>query len=252
MHSPFPPPLSFPPSPLPSHPPPPSPPDWFENGKRAMMEATQRKTKSTPEQLAKAKQKIHELSTSSDTKGIRFTGSALHWIYFETKFVRRGQLLLSLLQRIVVDPHCAALKQAVCEPWFHETKRPVQVMSIGGGPGTDASGLVWFARNHMPKHTHQSSPVECCLVDYEKSWKRYTASLNDLFQPHVSTSFAPGNVCEPLFHDDNRCATKICTRKRDWQREGREKGRRRGRGERERRRGRETDRQRGGCERRPG
>ncbi|EGD78832.1 hypothetical protein PTSG_01808 [Salpingoeca rosetta] len=177
--------------------------DWFEDGKRMLMAWTQRKAESTPEQVQRARTKIHELSTSSDTKGIRFTGSALHLVYFETKFVRRGTLLYTLFHTLINDPSCAALRQAVCEPWTQPSQHPLSVISCGGGPGTDASGLVWVCKTLLPQRRHVPA-ITCHLMDFEKSWKRYEATLNTLFKPQVEVSFVHGDVCTNLQADINR------------------------------------------------
>jgi hypothetical protein len=68
----------------------------------------------------------------------------------------------------------------------------LQVASFGGGPGTDASGLVWVKRKLL-KSTSIAS-INCQLLDYEKSWKRYTSILQSIFEPDVSISFSPCDV----------------------------------------------------------
>ncbi|EDQ87449.1 uncharacterized protein MONBRDRAFT_10012 [Monosiga brevicollis MX1] len=68
--------------------------EWFQSAKHTLVQGC---GAVTPEKAAQAKQKIKDLSTSSDTVGIRFTGAALHQVYFATKFDRRGCLLFQLL-----------------------------------------------------------------------------------------------------------------------------------------------------------
>jgi len=68
----------------------------------------------------------------------------------------------------------------------------VQVASFGGGPGTDAAGLVWFHKNHP------ELSFECVLYDNEASWKRYTKTLNRLFGDDVQCSFEKCDVTAPL------------------------------------------------------
>ena len=65
--------------------------------------------------------------------------------------------------------------------------------------GTDAAGLVWLQRACFPHTTFHIT-----LFDYEVTWKKYVATLNELFGERVCASFAPCNVTQPLEHDENR------------------------------------------------
>ena len=68
----------------------------------------------------------------------------------------------------------------------------IRVGSFGGGPGTDAAGLVWFQKEHP------ELSFEVQLFDYETSWKRYVKTLNTLFGRHVNVTFAPCDVSQKL------------------------------------------------------
>ena len=68
----------------------------------------------------------------------------------------------------------------------------IRVGSFGGGPGTDAAGLVWFQKEHP------ELSFEVQLFDYETSWKRYMKTLNTLFGHHVNVTFAPCDVSQKL------------------------------------------------------
>lgn len=71
--------------------------------------------------------------------------------------------------------------------------RLVRVASFGGGPGTDAAGLVWIQRDLFP-----ALRFECTLYDYEASWKRYLKTLGEVFGERVGLSFLPCDVTQPL------------------------------------------------------
>lgn len=177
---------------------------WFEQSIHTLLDRMRQKGKiATPEQMKKAHQMIHELSTCSDTKGIRFTGAALHQLYYETKFARRGKLLYSVLAAIITHPSCVSLRSSVWMPLVGFSTTPLRVMSVGGGPGTDASGLVWIAREHLGFLKFHPK-IMCYLMDNETSWKRHEAIINQLFAPHVQAVFTPGDVCQPISHDKNR------------------------------------------------
>lgn len=75
----------------------------------------------------------------------------------------------------------------------------IEVASFGGGPGTDAAGLVWIQKELFP-----GDSVYCSLYDYEKSWKRYLKTLSDFFLPAVELSFFPCDVTASLHAEMNR------------------------------------------------
>jgi hypothetical protein len=55
-------------------------------------------------ELQEATQRMKELSTSSDTQGIKFTGRALHYVYYMSKFAARGRLLFQLFALLQQAP----------------------------------------------------------------------------------------------------------------------------------------------------
>ena len=75
--------------------------------------------------------------------------------------------------------------------------RRLNIISIGGGPGTDAAGLIWFNRHFL------NGQIDCCLMDYEGSWKRYLTTLSSLFAPDVSLTFAHGDITTSLYNQAN-------------------------------------------------
>ncbi|RHY27681.1 hypothetical protein DYB32_006618 [Aphanomyces invadans] len=140
-----------------------------------------------------ARQRSSALSTSSDTVGVSFAGAAFQADYFASKFTKRGQLVYTILHD-VLSKNQVVLPQA----------DTISVASFGGGPGTDAAGIVWIQRDFFPL-----SSVHCILYDYETSWKRYAKTLDDLYGNAVSVSFAPCDVTHPLGTDPNRRVTDI-------------------------------------------
>lgn len=128
--------------------------------------------------LMEAQTRLATLSTSSDKVGVSFAGAVFQQRYFETKFERRGKLLFDVLNGLV--------KFLPAQDQFH-------VASFGGGPGTDASGLVWLQRRHYPE-----SIFHCMLYDREKTWKRYLKVLQSVFGEKVLLDFAPCDVTQSL------------------------------------------------------
>jgi NAD(P)H-hydrate repair Nnr-like enzyme with NAD(P)H-hydrate epimerase domain len=72
--------------------------------------------------------------------------------------------------------------QTLMQRAFRPGKEARRVISVGGGPGTDASGLVWAARHCFGAQT----TIECHLLDNEPSWRKHCKLLNTLFQPQVT------------------------------------------------------------------
>ncbi|RHY12538.1 hypothetical protein DYB25_002251 [Aphanomyces astaci] len=142
-----------------------------------------------------ARQRSSQLSTSSDTVGVSFAGAAFQADYFASKFTKRGQLVYTILHDVLSkSPHVLPPSETLA------------VASFGGGPGTDAAGIVWIQRELFP-----TSSVHCVLFDYETSWKRYVKTLDDLYGDAVSVSFAPCDVTHPLDTEPNRHVSEIET-----------------------------------------
>ena len=70
--------------------------------------------------------------------------------------------------------------------------------SFGGGPGTDAAGLVWAQRE-----LYRDDMLSTTLYDVEGSWKRYMKTLGELFGDGVPLAFQPCDVTKPLAHKAN-------------------------------------------------
>ena len=165
--------------------------DWLEQGRLRLMRNC---GDPSAAQLAKAQQKIKDLSTNADIDGISFSGRALHHLYYNTKFKRRGWLTYTVVK----------LAQQPTRPWqrtlhamlaslAYSPAQPgaLRVCSLGGGPGTDAASLSWI-NQHFWKHP-VDFPLEVCLLDSEGSWKRHLAVLQTLLAPH-QLSFTKGDV----------------------------------------------------------
>lgn len=164
---------------------------WFAQTTTALMERAQ-KGKGKAQHANKgaqkeARQRASDLSTSSSTVGVSFSGAVFQADYFKRLFQKRGELAWSVLRD---------LEPAL--PWATDAAH-VRVASFGGGPGTDSAGLVWLARWHYP---HTVFHVD--LFDYETTWKKYTHTLQEQFGPRVQLSFSPCNVTLALEEDENR------------------------------------------------
>ncbi|EKX33410.1 hypothetical protein GUITHDRAFT_147948 [Guillardia theta CCMP2712] len=89
--------------------------------------------------MMEAKQRLANLAHGQDTKGIKFSGEALHHLYYSTKFERRGLLLYSIVGNIlnpnssVVPDLRSALQKSLTKSM--SSKPLLRVASIGGGPG---------------------------------------------------------------------------------------------------------------------
>jgi hypothetical protein len=145
-------------------------------------------------QLAKAQQKIKDLSTSADIDGISFSGRALHHIYYNTKFKRRGWLTY-LVFKVAQQPKLPWQQtlRAMLASLAHQPGQSgaLRVCSLGGGPGTDAASLSWI-NQHFWRHP-LTAPLDVCLLDAEGSWKRHLTVLQTLLAPHT-LSFTKGDV----------------------------------------------------------
>lgn len=174
---------------------------------------------------AEAKTRSKQLSTTADTCGIRFSGGAFQAEYFESKFERRGRLLFEVLREVEAAEGCGPM--AYLSSVAPVTPRPprlfdnvvhagqLHVASFGGGPGTDAAGVIQFlhasgltaapgARKRAAAWSGggcglgggrpRAPPplaVSCTLFDYEKTWKRYIATLREHFSKLVLPAVAP-------------------------------------------------------------
>lgn len=169
-----------------------------------------------------AQQRSKALSTTSDSHGIAFRGAALHRLYYETKFVRRGLLLYQAISAVYHKAELRTAKDALTaamgypsQPTAAEvttaattesatpaskTTQQFHVCCIGGGPGTDAAGLV-----HANQHLFHLPPdaLQCHLLDNEGSWKRHMTTLSPLFAPDVALSFAAADVTVGMDHSHN-------------------------------------------------
>ncbi|MDP2434462.1 MAG: hypothetical protein Q8P67_01820 [archaeon] len=117
-----------------------------------------------------ARHRSAELSTSSSSRGVSFAGRSVQGHYFRSKFARRGVLLYQLLWM---------LRE---EPVFQSRPAALSVVSIGGGPGTDASGFVWLRKRLL-----RDTAIDVHLCDKESTWKYYLETLRGLFAGDVAS-----------------------------------------------------------------
>lgn len=137
-----------------------------------------------------AKARLKTLAMNGDRTGIRFSGKPLHHLYFDTKFVLRGSLLYQLLAHCIDDAGSPAAQ------W--KKKDELKVVSLGGGPGTDASGLYWVQKDLL-----KCGGVSCALLDYERTWKSYLQTLQSMFGEGFDLSFDHCDVTTSLSSDAN-------------------------------------------------
>ena len=98
-------------------------------------------------QKKEAQARSAALSTTADTTGVSFRGRAFQKLYFETKYARRGQLVHDVLARLLGDRSSADARTVRhllrAELTAKRSGKPqLTVCSVGGGPGTDAAGVV--------------------------------------------------------------------------------------------------------------
>jgi hypothetical protein len=170
---------------------------WFAHAVQSLVDHAQQKSlggakltsagckKMRQRQIGEVRNRLAALSTSSDTLGVSFAGAAFQEKYFATKFQRRG----TLLYEVLCDLSLTFLDSTM-----------INVASFGGGPGTDASGLVWWQQD-----MHPAIVFQCILYDREPTWKRYLQVLSRLFQSagRVALSFAPCDVTLCLGDEKN-------------------------------------------------
>ena len=85
----------------------------------------------------------------------------------------------------------------------HTAGSQLKVASIGGGPGTDASGLVW-ANSHFLNY-QGFADVQCTLFDKETSWGQYVPALQELM-PTIPLSFV---TCDVTMGLGDECNTQL-------------------------------------------
>lgn len=127
----------------------------------------------------------------------------------QSKFTRRGLLLFSLLEALMVrrELQTTWVRPALVEMLRQQPhSEPLHVVSVGGGPGTDASGLVFANRRLFGDHA-----VACHLLDFEATWRRYTKTLNELFAPSISVDFDRCDVTQSLARPGNAAAKKLAS-----------------------------------------
>jgi hypothetical protein len=149
--------------------------EWLERGRDALVAEAERQNARPLDQasLASAKQRLHDLSTSSDRVGVSFAGCALHAVYFQSKFVLRASLLYRFLR--------AAREQLPAVAAVLDSQ--LRVASLGGGPGTDVAGLCWVLRER------RAAPCDVVLYDCERSWRNYLRALQTLMAPKLALTF---------------------------------------------------------------
>ena len=186
---------------------------------------------------AEAKARSACLSTSSDKVGVKFSGGAFQADYYKTKFRKRGELCYDVLADIFLSQMSvlsgtgggkAAGNKAkvskgtnsnngtvVQEFLWDRDRHTVNVASFGGGPGTDVAGLAWLQRDFVSA----TASFDVILFDFEKTWKRYTKTLEECLgevvaagrsscsgdsSRTISLSFRHCDVTKSIEHKTNR------------------------------------------------
>ena len=133
--------------------------DSLDSGRDAMMaEVTvQNGGREPTAQAAKeAKQRLHDLATSADQRGVSFSGAALHREYFSSKYALRGELLHRSMD--------AALRQHPQLLPLLSQPGGLRVVSLGGGPACELAGLCSLLR---ARRERGRAPAQCTLFDLE-------------------------------------------------------------------------------------
>ena len=120
------------------------------------------------------------LSTTADTTGVSFRGRAFQQLYYETKYARRGQLVHDILERLMGDrssDRARATRRLLRAELTAKRsgKARLTVCSVGGGPGTDAAGVVAANANFLgflPAPAAAAvSTAESALADIAASYR---------------------------------------------------------------------------------
>jgi hypothetical protein len=150
----------------------PVPRDWFNESCAALVAAAneKKKTQTSEKELQEASLRSHALSTTSDSTGVSFRGRAFQSMYIKQRFTRRAELVFTVLQSILSSSKSGGewseaktiLNSELTAHGSH--KNELVVCSIGGGPGTDAAGIVaannaflGFAPTFVPTDTKPSN-----------------------------------------------------------------------------------------------
>jgi len=122
---------------------------WLEDGCAALVaRAASGRSEKSAAQRAKdsdeARARSAALSTKADTTGVQFRGREFQRLYLESKYVRRASLIYQLLGTVLEAPGPSAAKELFTAQLTAagSGKQRLEVCSVGGGPGTDAAGVV--------------------------------------------------------------------------------------------------------------
>ena len=122
---------------------------WLEDGCAALVaRAASGRSEKSAAQRAKdsdeARARSAALSTKADTTGVQFRGREFQRLYLESKYVRRASLIYQLLGTVLEASGPSAAKELFTAQLTAagSGKQRLEVCSVGGGPGTDAAGVV--------------------------------------------------------------------------------------------------------------
>ena len=122
---------------------------WLEDGCAALVaRAASGRSEKSAAQRAKdsdeARARSAALSTKADTTGVQFRGREFQRLYLESKYVRRASLIYQLLGTVLEAPGPSAAKELFTAQLTAagSGRHRLEVCSVGGGPGTDAAGVV--------------------------------------------------------------------------------------------------------------
>jgi hypothetical protein len=169
---------------------------WFDNAQQLLSSHARNLNDGKPFTEKQRQESISQmklLSTSFDNKGIKFSGLALQYTYYCTKFIKRGLLMYSVLDLMFTDARYKHLGQILIQK--RKSGSNLLVTSIGGGPGNDSSSLVLINKRYfysMPGFIH------CDLYDLEKSWKNYLPVLKQIMAPDVIPDFNQCDITKSL------------------------------------------------------
>jgi hypothetical protein len=174
---------------------------WLQDAQEVMVLAAGGNDSAEARQAAKARSK--ELATIADVTGVSFKGRAFQSNYLQEKLARRGLLLYQVFRAALTEAAWAevgaAFRRELCRDATAAAPRArLNVLSVGGGPGTDAAGLAW-ANEHFLRFNRDGARLNCALLDLEPQWKAYVQPLGKLMAPKgVDVSFHTCDVTAEL------------------------------------------------------
>ncbi|GIQ83199.1 hypothetical protein KIPB_004478 [Kipferlia bialata] len=205
--------------------------EFISECREGLLQAASKKAPAaTPSRRKEARERAALLSTSSDVHGVSFAGRDFQQDYLLRLFQRRAALVHGFFAAVWGGP--SPLRTAVVACLSLEARlsqgncSDLQIVSHGGGPGTDVTGVVaasreLFGYGGAPVPTMDSTStidsgravpksvvlvgstpqpmLRLHLLDYEATWRSYLGALQTLYAPlNCTLGFGRCDVTQPL------------------------------------------------------